>query len=75
MEAPLYDYDSLFWAIEGEVIPEVANFKEEGLMIPEGWEGEKEILEIYWSMRQGIEPGWNARVLTTTLSRHCYQKE
>ena len=29
MEAP---YDSPFWAIEGEVIPEVANFKEEGLV-------------------------------------------
>ena len=49
-------YSSLFWAIEGEVIPEVAKFKEEGLMTPEGWEGEKEILEICWSM-QGIEPG------------------
>ena len=23
-----------FWAIEGEVIPEVANFKEEGLVTP-----------------------------------------
>ena len=28
-------YDSLFWAIEGEDIPEVANFKEEGLVTPE----------------------------------------
>ena len=37
MEAPLYD--SPFWTIE--VIPEVPNFKEEGLVIPEGWEGEK----------------------------------
>ena len=36
MEAP---YDSPFWAIEGEVIPEVANSKE-GLVTPEGWEGE-----------------------------------
>ena len=34
-------YDFPFWAIEGEVIPEVANFKEEGLVTPEGWEGEK----------------------------------
>ena len=25
-------YDSPFWAIEEEVIPEVANFKEEGLV-------------------------------------------
>ena len=37
-------YDSPFWAFEGEVIPEVANFKEEGLVTPEGWEGVKEIL-------------------------------
>ena len=49
-------YDSPFWAIEGEVIPEVATFKEEGLVTTEGWEGEKDILEICWSM-QGIEPG------------------
>ena len=63
-------YDSPFWAIEGEVIPEVANFKEEGLVTPEGWEGEEESLKICWFM-QGIEPGspgWNSRVLTTTLS-------
>ena len=34
---PLYmTYDSPFWAIEGEVIPKVANFKEEGLVTPEG---------------------------------------
>ena len=39
-------YDSTFWAIEGEVILEVANFKEEGLVTPEGWEGEKEILKL-----------------------------
>ena len=53
-------YDSPFWTIEGEVILEVANFKEEGLVTLEGWEGEKENLKIYWSM-QGIEPwspGW-----------------
>ena len=25
-------YDSPFWAIKGEVIPEVANFEEEGLV-------------------------------------------
>ena len=35
-------YDSPFWAIDGEVIPEVAYFKEEVLVTPEGWEGEKE---------------------------------
>ena len=38
-------YDSPFWAIEGEVIPEVANSKEEGLVTPDGWAGEKEILK------------------------------
>ena len=62
-------YDSPFWAIEGEVIPEVANFKEEGLVTPEGWEGEKEILKICWFIQEikPGSPGWNARVLTTTL--------
>ena len=47
-------YDSPFWAIVGSV----ANFKEEGLVTPEGW-GEK---LICWFM-QGIEPRsswWNA---------------
>ena len=46
MEAPLYD--SPFSAFEEELIPEVATFKEEGLVIPEGWEGEKGKLKIYW---------------------------
>ena len=37
METPLYDlwlmtYDSLLFAFEGEVIPGVAGFKEEGLV-------------------------------------------
>ena len=41
MEAPLYDLWLSFWAIEGEVIPEVANFKEEGLVTLERWEGEQ----------------------------------
>ena len=42
MEATLdMTYDSPFWAIEGEVIPQVANFKEEGLVTPKGLEGEK----------------------------------
>ena len=49
-------YDSPFWAIEGEVIPEVANFKEEGLVTPEGWEGEKEILKFVGSSRE-LNPG------------------
>ena len=34
-------YDSPLSAFEREVIPEVASFKEEGLVTPEGWEGEK----------------------------------
>ena len=47
MEASLHmTYESPFWAIEGEVIPEVANFKEEGLVTQEWLEGEKEILKI-----------------------------
>ena len=33
-------YDSPFWAIEVKVIPGTANFKEGGLLTPEGWEGE-----------------------------------
>ena len=44
---PLYmTKDSPFWAIEGEVIPEVAKFEEEVLVTSEGWEGEKEIVKI-----------------------------
>ena len=43
------NYDSTLWAIEREVILEVANFKEECLGNPEGWEGEKEISKICWS--------------------------
>ena len=39
-------YDSSCWALEGEVISEVASFREEGLVIPEGWEGEKGKLKI-----------------------------
>ena len=39
-------YDSPFWDIEGEVISEVANFKEEGLVNPEWGEGEKSMLKI-----------------------------
>ena len=34
MEAP--SYDSPLSAFKGEVIPEVASFKEEGLVTPEG---------------------------------------
>ena len=48
MEAPFLHmtYDSSFWAIDGELIPEVANFKEKGLVTTEGWERGKEILKI-----------------------------
>ena len=53
---PLYMiYDSPLWAFKGKVIPEAANFKEEALVTLEGWETEKEILKICWSM-YGIEP-------------------
>ena len=33
-------YDSPCWALKGEEIFEVANFKEQGLETPEGGEGE-----------------------------------
>ena len=36
MEAPLYDFCSPTCAIEGEVIPEVVNFKAEGLVTLKG---------------------------------------
>ena len=45
-------YGSPFWAIEGDMITEVSNFKEEGLVTSEGWDWEKDILKM-----QGIEPG------------------
>ena len=41
-------YNSPFVAFEGEVIPEVASFKEEGLVTPKGCEGEKGKLKICW---------------------------
>ena len=37
-------YDSPLWAFEGEVINEVANFKEEVFLTLEGGEGEKGIM-------------------------------
>ena len=43
-------HDSPFWAIEGEVIPDTANFKEEGLVTPE--EGEKKIMKFVGSCRE-----------------------
>ena len=51
-------YDSPLSAFEGEVIPEVASFKEEGLVTPEGWDWEKGKLKICWSM----SPEWNVRM-------------
>ena len=36
--------DSPCWALEGEVISDVANFKEQGLETPEGGEGEDQYL-------------------------------
>ena len=36
-------YDSSLSAFEGEVITEVASFKEEGLVTPEGWDWEKNV--------------------------------
>jgi hypothetical protein len=37
-------YESTRWALEGEVISDVANFKEQGLETPEGGEGEDQYL-------------------------------
>ena len=47
-------YDSPFWAIEGEVIPEVANFKEEGLVTPERWEGENKFWKYVGPCREFV---------------------
>ena len=43
-------YDSPLSAFEGEVIPEVASFKMEGLVTQEGWDWEKGKLKICWAM-------------------------
>ena len=64
-------YDSPLWASEGEVIPEVASFKEEGLVTPEGSEGEKQSWKFVGPWRE-LNPG---HLLTTTPSRHCYKLE
>ena len=48
-------YDSPLWAFEEEVITDVSNFKEEGLVTPEGGEGEKVTLKIDLSIQE-IEP-------------------
>ena len=47
-------YDSPLLAPVGEVITEAANLKEEGLVTPEGGEGEKGILKLDLPLR-GIE--------------------
>ena len=70
-------YDSPLWASEGWVILEVFSFKEEGLVTPEAWEGEKGMLKVCWSKGE-IEPGspaWNARVMTTTPIETLFQDE
>ena len=38
-------YDSPLSEFEGEVIPEVVSFKEEGCVTPEGWDWEKRKVE------------------------------
>ena len=48
--------DSPFWASEGWVIPEVASFKEEGLVTKGGWDWEKEKLKIFCSKGE-LNPG------------------
>ena len=58
-------------------ILDVANFKKEGLVTPEGWEEEKENSKICWSMQE-IETWsfwWNAKVLHYTILQPCYKKE
>ena len=46
-------YDSPLSAFGGEVIPEVASFIEEGLVIPEGWDWEKGKLKIWYVVHTG----------------------
>ena len=56
-------YDSPFWDIEGEVIPEVANFKEEGLVTQEDWKREKDFLfKLVGSCRE-LNPGKPGEIL------------
>ena len=59
-----------FWAIEGEVISELANFEEEVLVIPEGWEEEKEILKIwkFVSPCRELNPGHLGECLTAGVT-------
>ena len=53
------------YVFDGEVITEVANFKEKGLVTPEGGEGEKRYSENKFA-HAGVSVQ-KARVLTTTL--------
>ena len=48
--------DSPYWAFEGWVIPEVASFKEEGLVTKEGWDLEKGKLKSFCSKGE-LNPG------------------
>ena len=50
-------YDYPLSAFEGEVIPEVASFKEEGLVTPEGWDWEKWKLKICHGPWGEFNPG------------------
>ena len=74
LKAPLYNVWLSIWAIEGEVIFVVANFEEEGLVTPKGWEEEKETMKICCSILgiEPVSPGWNARALSRTW---CWKKE
>ena len=56
MEAPFIWLLTPFWAIEGEVIPEVANFKEEGLW-PQKDEKEKKKFRKFVGSCRELNPG------------------
>ena len=62
-------YDSPLWAFEEEVITDVSNFKEDGLVTPEG----KKVYFENWFVHLG---NWTlvafvkARVLITTATCH-----
>jgi hypothetical protein len=63
-------YVSPFWAIEREVIPEVANFEEEGLFTPEGWERKHffENLLVHVGFMKKRHP-----VFTLAISKHILE--
>ena len=64
-------YDSPFLAIEGEVIPEVANFKEEGLVTLEGWEVETICWKFVGPCRE-LNPGHLCEMTGCWPSKHCF---